>query len=109
MPGTRKPANFQGAVSSWILKQNLQSPLYQTSIIPYYIIHVIHIPTDTCNYSTPHKKKLLFIENGDDYRKTQLDTIQRLWEPSPKVHIYTTATSSIHSSGNITDEGAKIA
>ena len=40
MPGTRNLANYPQLVTSWILEENPQPPLYCTSIVPKYIPNV---------------------------------------------------------------------
>ena len=45
MPTTRNVARFPELMGSRTLEKNLLTPLYQTSIIPYYILNVTLIPT----------------------------------------------------------------
>lgn len=44
MPRTENLGNFPQLVKSWILEENLKLPLYNTGVIPNYVLNI-------CSYS----------------------------------------------------------
>ena len=58
MPSTRNIARFPELMGSHTLEKNLLTPLYQTSIIPYYILNVTLIPTDKFSHNPFFKAAL---------------------------------------------------
>lgn len=59
----------------------------------FYILNLILIPTDKCNYQ-PSSKKLFFPANGEQHRKAQLEKMQRSKDHG-KSNLMDTPTSQI--------------
>jgi hypothetical protein len=57
---------------SYILENNLQSPLFWANIIPNYTLNEICPCADWWLQTSSSTKKFLFLTDGDHYRKQQI-------------------------------------
>lgn len=78
----------------------------KTSIIPYYILNLILIPTDECSYHPSSKKLIKQMKiTTENYNGHDAEINRSLGAQSQRIYLY--YCSCIYSSENITEGGQK--